>query len=558
MQKGKRICKHQSITVICVVILSMVIIQVPITKTVYSFQENITWQYGLSDEEDIFGFSAPYAIDLDGNGRLEVVVCTQNGEVYSLDYTGKELWSFSTDNYILASPSAADLDNDGKVDLLIPGYEYLFCLDNQGKEQWRFELYTFGGSPCIADIDGDGKLEIIVIEIDKNDRNISNIYCLSNLGEVKWSINLDSKVWGSASVVDLNNDGYLEILYGSHDYKLHCINYLGYEEWFFTTADRIIDSPSVADIDDDGTPEILFASYDFSVYCLNNTGGKEWMYSSGNYTTSPIAIDLDNDNTFEVIFGSDNKSLLCLDHQGIVEWNFPTDHYPRTSITADIDNDGTLEIIVGTKYGTIYCISHIGDEKWQYIVDGLIFSSPCVADLNDDGVFEILIGAGSSIYCFSFSDITSSGASPWYCDRGTIFSTGNIDFDSDYLDDVTEKFYKTDLENSDTDNDGILDGLEVQIGLDPLVHDADEDEDNDGLTNYEELKIYHTSIFTSDTDKDGRKDGWEIEHGSDPVQWDNWTYLFGLYLLPVYGGIVTAIILLIRLRFKKPKREASL
>ncbi|MHA1464727.1 MAG: hypothetical protein ACTSQ2_06515, partial [Candidatus Heimdallarchaeaceae archaeon] len=139
----------------------------------------------------------------------------------------------------------------------------------------------------------------------------------------------------------------------------------------------------------------------------------------------------------------------------------------------------------------------------------------------------------------------------WYRYRGSIFSTGNIDSDSDYLDDVTEKFYGTNRTNPDTDNDGSLDGLEVQIGLNPLVNDASEDEDNDGLTNYEELKVYHTSIFTSDTDKDGRKDGWEIEHGSDPLRWDNWTYLFGLYFLPIYGGIIVAVILLIRKRQMK-------
>ncbi|MCE7739982.1 MAG: hypothetical protein GPJ50_11440, partial [Candidatus Heimdallarchaeota archaeon] len=41
-----------------------------------------------------------------------------------------------------------------------------------------------------------------------------------------------------------------------------------------------------------------------------------------------------------------------------------------------------------------------------------------------------------------------------------------------------------------------------------------------------------------DTDNDGLLDGWEVENGHDPLKWDNWVKLFGLYLLPVWVVIV--------------------
>jgi len=62
----------------------------------------------------------------------------------------------------------------------------------------------------------------------------------------------------------------------------------------------------------------------------------------------------------------------------------------------------------------------------------------------------------------------------------------------------------------------MLDGWEVENNLDPLTDDADEDSDNDGLTNLEEYN-YGTDPNNSDTDADGYSDYEEIQNGSDPL-----------------------------------------
>ena len=49
------------------------------------------------------------------------------------------------------------------------------------------------------------------------------------------------------------------------------------------------------------------------------------------------------------------------------------------------------------------------------------------------------------------------------------------------------------------------DGWEVDNNLDPLMDDADEDSDNDGLTNLEEYN-YNTDASNLDTDGDGYSD----------------------------------------------------
>ncbi|ADZ83921.1 cellulose binding domain-containing protein [Cellulosilyticum lentocellum] len=123
-----------------------------------------------------------------------------------------------------------------------------------------------------------------------------------------------------------------------------------------------------------------------------------------------------------------------------------------------------------------------------------------------------------------------------------------IDTDGDGLADQTERIIGTDLTKIDTDNDGLPDNYEYfDFITNPTlsdtdnngINDADEDFDNDGLTNLEEYTIrtdsfkpdsdndglidgdevntYHTNPLIADTDGDTLNDGDEISMGLDPL-----------------------------------------
>jgi hypothetical protein len=57
---------------------------------------------------------------------------------------------------------------------------------------------------------------------------------------------------------------------------------------------------------------------------------------------------------------------------------------------------------------------------------------------------------------------------------------------------------------------------EVKYGLKPLVNDANEDPDNDSLTNMQEYAT-KTNPKNPDSDGDGMTDGWEVTYGLDPL-----------------------------------------
>jgi len=75
--------------------------------------------------------------------------------------------------------------------------------------------------------------------------------------------------------------------------------------------------------------------------------------------------------------------------------------------------------------------------------------------------------------------------------------------------------YGTDPADADTDSDRLADGTEINdYGTDPTAADTD----GDGLDDSIELKGYGTDPLRADTDRDGLDDDVEItEHGTDPV-----------------------------------------
>ncbi|WP_164887260.1 RHS repeat protein [Hahella sp. KA22] len=69
----------------------------------------------------------------------------------------------------------------------------------------------------------------------------------------------------------------------------------------------------------------------------------------------------------------------------------------------------------------------------------------------------------------------------------------------------------------DTDNDGITDCQEQQLGFDVFTPtDAYADDDGDGVSNLAEVKA-GTSPRNADTDNDGIPDGWELRFGLNPL-----------------------------------------
>lgn len=108
----------------------------------------------------------------------------------------------------------------------------------------------------------------------------------------------------------------------------------------------------------------------------------------------------------------------------------------------------------------------------------------------------------------------------WNMGIGLVFvgESGSSDEDLDGLTLDQETQYGSNPEKSDTDGDGLIDGLEVnQYNTDPLSTDSD----GDGISDYDEVKKYSTNPNSTDTDGDDVPDGDEInKYKTDPQRTD--------------------------------------
>jgi len=111
-------------------------------------------------------------------------------------------------------------------------------------------------------------------------------------------------------------------------------------------------------------------------------------------------------------------------------------------------------------------------------------------------------------------------------DSDGLGNSQDLDDDNDGLTDEEEIVLGTDTLKEDTDGDKVKDNIDAfpldstewrDTDNDGLGDNADQDDDNDGLTDEEELFVYGTNPLNPDSDNDGVFDKKEIEIGKNPL-----------------------------------------
>ena len=166
--------------------------------------------------------------DINNDGVLEIVALTAYGNARGgfniFDANGNILFSTVTNNNpLICAPTLADLNNDGELEIIFCGRGkasasisagiHVWNIQGEEMEGFPFELpSTPAFTPTVADIDNDGYLEIFA-------STTSALYCISHTGEQLYMVDSEGAYkysYQSPLVVDLDGNSEWSLVGACH------------------------------------------------------------------------------------------------------------------------------------------------------------------------------------------------------------------------------------------------------------------------------------------------------------------------------------------------------
>ncbi|MCX7944720.1 MAG: FG-GAP-like repeat-containing protein [Deltaproteobacteria bacterium] len=301
---------------------------------------------------------------------------------------------------IIYSPTLADVDLDGKMEILFGSVDgNFFIMNGEGKILQGFPKKFGDGyisTPSSFDLDRDGKPDICFGTSDKR------FYCIKSDGSVLkgFPVKTDSPITTSGSFAYFGENNELSIAFGCENGSVYVVNSSGrlLKNFPFKTHYVISGMPVFADINDDGKNELIVASQDYSIYAIDVKGKLlEGFPVETGYRIhgSPAIADVDLDGFLDIIVGSTDGKLYVMDYRGKMKNGFPYDTGSKifsSPVVGDINCDGSLEIVFAAIDGRIYALDNKGKtlEDFPYVIGGELKSSPIIDDIDNDQRIEML------------------------------------------------------------------------------------------------------------------------------------------------------------------------
>ncbi|MEL6106616.1 MAG: FG-GAP-like repeat-containing protein, partial [Planctomycetota bacterium] len=333
-------------------------------------------QQVVSDSET--GASSVSAADINGDGRVDVISSRGNDLVWHENDGAENFTENSIDTFDgrVSASIAADLDGDGDVDVVsATNFQNnvtdrgIFWHENDGNGNFTRRSVSAAGavlrveSLFVSDVDGDGDQDILAIT---NSTSGNNVSVLENNGTQNFSVRPVGRASFGQSVfgADVDSDGDIDVVTASrNDDKI---------AWFenqgeLTFQERVISTSAnggrgvfAIDVDGDGDTDVLSAS--------NQDSKIAWYENDGNENFTEQVISTSDRGTFAVL-------------------------------AADYDGDGDIDVL-SSATGNGELVLHVNDGTENFTArrfgSGLAGARRISsADLDGDGDLDVLTASST-------------------------------------------------------------------------------------------------------------------------------------------------------------------
>ncbi|MBT3251593.1 MAG: M6 family metalloprotease domain-containing protein [Candidatus Marinimicrobia bacterium] len=270
-----------------------------------------------------------------------------------------------------------------------------------------------------------------------------------NINQAGFPLNLGNKVISSPLVLDLNNDGVNEIIFGDYNGFVHVTDYYGTPfpgNWPFDTGDQIWGAVTAGDLETDGDIEIIVASKSKHIFILNSDGSVQVDYFADQFMIgTPSLGNIDDDSDLEIItasMSSDGK-VYAINPDGSDVPGFPfelNEKVYESIAIADFNGNDKVDMVFGTDENNLYLVLDSGEvaEGFPFSVNGKIRSSPIIYDLLNNGELEmafasddnhlyILDSSGEEVLSYNSGSIIRSSISTIQVDNSLKIFFGSDD-----------------------------------------------------------------------------------------------------------------------------------
>ncbi|KAH9611995.1 hypothetical protein KSS87_021336 [Heliosperma pusillum] len=256
--------------------------------------------------------------------------------VFNLD-TKQVKWTapldLSTDSatyraYIYSTPTVADLDNDGNLDILVgTSFGLFYVLDHHGKVRDKFplEMAEIQGAVVAADINDDGKIELVTADVH------GNIAAWTAQGKEIWETHVKSRVPQGPSVGDVDGDGHTDVVVPTLSGNIYVLSGRDgkiVRPYPYRTHGRVMNQVLLVDLSKRGEKKkgltIVTTSFDGYLYLIDGPTSCADVVDIGETSYSmTLADNVDGGDDLDLIVTTMNGNVFC--------FSTPSPHHPLTA-----------------------------------------------------------------------------------------------------------------------------------------------------------------------------------------------------------------------------------